>query len=231
MTKSFKNQLIQGYFDRNSGRVYSDLEFRNCQFVACSFGTLRDPSRRPTARRISITDCSVLSCSLSGAILDEVCVNGLESEVNLILGAPAFRHVTLTGRICDLVVSEYEDPSGKSDPVNLDFLAENRKFYSKVDWALDISKAEFSAVNIYGVPASLIRRDPETQVVIRRERVLASDWRNIDMPNKFWHLAIEWFLSSDEQDQVLIAPKRAREFRRLLQGLRILQAAGVADPE
>jgi len=229
MTKVFRNRVVRGFCDRNSGAIFCDLEFVQCRFEHCFFGTLRDPARRPTARRISLVGCGARECHVRGPILEDVTVFGLDSNAKLILWAPAFRHVTLTGCICDLIVNVDEDPAGEYDPVNAEFQKANAEFYSTVDWALDIREAEFADVSIRGVPADLVRRDPETQVIIRREHVLRSLWKELDLSDTHWPTSIEWFLDRGEADHVLIAPKRAPNFKELVRGLRLLQAKGVAE--
>jgi hypothetical protein len=42
-------------------------------------------------------------------------------------------------------------------------------YYSRVDWALDISKADFEEADLYYVPGNLARRDEETQVLLRQD--------------------------------------------------------------
>lgn len=231
MTRLFKNQLIRGFRDQNSGALFCDYEFVRCRFEHCLLGTLRDTSRRPTARRITLIGCSALQCHLIAPILEDITVSGLDSDANLILWAPAFRHVTLAGPICNLIVNIDEDPAGELDPINAEFRKANVDFYSTVDWALDISKAEFSDVSIRGVPAGLVRRDPESQVVIRREQVLSSRWKDVPLSGTHWATEIEWFLDRGEADHVLIAPKRSTNIRKLLDGLRLLQKEGVAEPD
>ena len=39
-------------------------------------------------------------------------------------------------------------------------------FYQKIDWALDISRGEFRDLELKGIPARLVRRDPETQLIV-----------------------------------------------------------------
>lgn len=231
MTKTCKNRIIRGFRDQNSGALFCDYEFTQCQFEHCLFGTLGSPGRRPIARNITLVGCSVFKCFVSAPILENVTVRGLESDANLILWAPAFRHVTLAGSICDLIVNMDENSAGEADPVNLEFRQANTKFYQNVDWALDISTAEFNNVSIRGVPAKLVRRDPETQVIIRRERVLESRWRDVPLSGTHWATEIEWFIERGEVDHVLIAPKRSKDFAGLVAGLRLLQKEGVAEWE
>ena len=230
MTRVFMNRLIRGFCDRNSGALFCDLEFVKCRFEQCFFGTVRDPMRRPIARRMSLIDCSANRCHLSAPILEDVRVNGLSSNAVLVLCAPAFRHVTLTGSICDLVVNMDEDPAGEYDPVNAEFHKANADYYATVDWALDITNAEFQNVEIRGVPADLIRRDPATQIIVRRKRALNGVLGELDLSGTHWAGEIEWFLDRGEADHVLIAPRRAKNFRRLVEGLRLLQEKRIAEP-
>jgi hypothetical protein len=41
-------------------------------------------------------------------------------------------------------------------------------YYGTVDWAVDITEAQFSDVDLYMVPGELIRRDSETRFLLRR---------------------------------------------------------------
>lgn len=107
----------------------------------------------------------------------------------------------------------------------------NAAYYATVDWALDIAEAEFIEAEIQGVPARLIRRDPESQVVVTHEKALEGKWRRIDLAGTYWATSIEFLLNRGDPDVVLVAPKRARDYRRLLDGLKKLRDAGVADPD
>jgi hypothetical protein len=231
MTKIIKNQVVRGFRNQNSGALFCDYEFVECRFVQCLLGTLRNPARRPIARRIALMECSATKCLLRAPILEDVTVNGLHSDANVVMWAPAFRHVTLAGPICGLIVNTDEDPAGDADPVNAEFRSANAEFYRTIDWALDITRAEFTSVSIRGVPARLVRRDPESQVVIQRERVLNSRWRELPLSGTHWATSIEWFIDRREPDHVLIAPKRSKEYAKLVDGLRLLQREGVAEPD
>lgn len=105
----------------------------------------------------------------------------------------------------------------------------NARYYAEVDWALDISEAEFTGVEMYrsGIPATLVRRDPETQVVVTRDSVTNGDWRAACDGSSVW-VAIERFLSSGFQDAVLIAEKRAKHLAEDLAAFRRLRDIGVA---
>jgi len=55
--------------------------------------------------------------------------------------------------------------------------------YKEVDWALDIRDAVFSSAEFFGVPGELIRRDENTQVLLRREAFSRVDWRTCPGPS------------------------------------------------
>ena len=108
------------------------------------------------------------------------------------------------------------------------------QFYNSIEWALDISEARFKEFELKGIPARLIRRDPESQVVITREKALQSGWKEqVSAENDLWPFMIELFLSSGEDDTVLVAPLGAPKAKRdaLLRGLSELRQLGVAEPE
>ena len=56
-------------------------------------------------------------------------------------------------------------------------------FYESVDWALDLSAADFGGeTSIDGIPLRLVRRDPETQVIVAADRLTTVDWRSAVPP-------------------------------------------------
>ena len=107
----------------------------------------------------------------------------------------------------------------------------NDQYYRGVEWALDVSKASFAELDIRGLPARLIRRDPETQVVVTREKALAGEWRDLPLNETLWKTTLNSFIQEKTPDIVLVAPKLNPKFRRYLADLRSLQAAGIAEPD
>ena len=107
----------------------------------------------------------------------------------------------------------------------------NAAFYASVDWALDISEAEFQELSFRGIPGRLVRRDRETQIVVSRQKAMGGEWRKLDLDKTYWQVALELMLERGDEDVVLVAPKRAKDFKHLLRGLQLLRDAGVAEPD
>jgi hypothetical protein len=99
------------------------------------------------------------------------------------------------------------------------------------DWALDISDMS-GTCDLRGVPAGVIRRDPETQVVMTFEQALEGSWKAVLGPeNGTIAGGIKLLLDGGFKDTVLIADRASPEFRSNVAALRELQRIGAALPE
>ena len=207
----------------------SNAVLSGCWFFACHFGmSAKSPTQRRTIRDIRLVDCKATNNSALGpAVVEDVDVNGLLTGGLCTVWGAVFRHVTLRGK-CGRFLLNLPRPSDQREQ----FMDANRTFYEAVDWALDVSQGEFEELEIRGVPARLIRRDPETQVVVTRAKVKALEqvWRGLDLAGTPWAISLSHLAESPFDDRVLVAPKRGKEFRRWQEGLHLLQRAGVAEP-
>jgi hypothetical protein len=81
------------------------------------------------------------------------------------------------------------------------------------------------------VPTRLIRRDPETQVIVTREKAIIGKWKELNLSKTYWDTGIQFLLNRGDPDVVLVAPKKNPKFPDLLDGLKMLRDAGVAEPD
>ena len=82
------------------------------------------------------------------------------------------------------------------------------------------------------MPGELVRRDPATQVLVTRETALQGVWRALDLSATWWDIALQHLIDDGRiRAHVLVAPKRHPRYRRLLDGLKLLRDAGVAEPD
>jgi hypothetical protein len=168
---------------------------------------------------------------LKGVCLENIVVDGLRVSDAFITWACVFRHVTLRGVIGRIIVNSNWGATGVESAQLREFDDANAAYYESVDWALDISEGKFVDLDIRGIPAALIKRDPVSQVVVRREKVMEGKWRELDLAGTHWRTALELFLKWGHPDDVLVAPKRSAKYKILQKGLDKLREAGVAEPD
>jgi len=231
MMNLFNNQEFSNFYDRNSGCLFQDLEFRNCQFISSSLSITRNPKRRSTVRNVRVVQCEEIGCSIDTAIIEDTIIDGLKTSDLFQSWGAVYKHVTMKGSIGRIMISPLVATAMARPKEQAAFNKANEEYYMAVDWALDIREARFMGCDIRGVPAHLIRRDPETQVVVTREKALLGEWKKLDLSKSFWHGWIKLFLQDGDPDVVLVAPKRHPKFNAWLDGLKMLRDAGVAEPD
>lgn len=230
-----KNKIINKTFfklvDRDSGLLYEDVDFEECVFDNCALSLTKDCSLRSTIRNVCLTNCEIINCGIGPAIFEDVMVDGLKTNDLLILWSPLFRRVIMRGKIGQLKINIAAHYVDRNETMQLPFDNARADFYSTNEWALDISEGIFQEFEMHGVPAKLVRRDPDTQVVITRENAIRSNWRDkISSWNHYWPFVIDLFLEDEEEDMVLVAPKGKpkKKFTELLNGINELCEIGVA---
>lgn len=227
----FEKQEFRSYYDQESGAIFSDLEFRECYFQSSSISITLDPRLRSTVRNMRLIQCEQRGCSLWTPIVEDVLVDGLKTNGLFQTWGAVFKHVTFRGRLGRIMLSPAVAPGQATEKQQRAFDEANAAYYSTVDWALDITEAEFEEGEIQRVPAHLVRRDPATQVVVKREKAMQGTWRQLDLSKTHWETSLEFLLERGDPDVVLVAPRRHRKYRDLLDGLKALRDAGVAEPD
>jgi len=232
----FENQTLTGFRARNSALTFSDIQFRRCHLEDCAVSVTENPNLRTTIRNVLLVDCSENGCSIGNAIVEDVLVENLKSPGLFQSFGAAFNRVVLRGRIDRLMITNDVLPSVLMDERDrlreIDaFRLANAEYYRHVDWALDISRAEFKELDIRGIPSRLIRRDSETQIVVSRERVVEGDWRELDFRESLTSFSLNFMIEEGWPDMVMVAPKRHRKFPFYLHDLQLLREAGIAEPD
>lgn len=225
--KRFRGSTIEGRIERG---LIEDFDFASCTFDNCSIGDRGHPADRVTVRNVVMEKITQRACSIDGAIIEDVRLRDLNRLGNgpLFFWASVFKHVTLSGKLSGIKINGVLKPGGGRSQAAWD--EANKEYYRNVDWALDISKAEFQgSISFEAVPGSLVRRDEETQVVVSRDRLARSDWRSLDYGKSAFKICIEWFLADSQYDDVvLVAPKKSKKFKEDLEALAMLRREGIA---
>lgn len=209
--------------------LFTDWHFQSCAFEYCRIATasLR-ASERLNVANCSVRQSSLVGCGVDRVVLSDVVVTDVTWPGLLQVWATAFRRVTLAGRLGRLMISNDLGLLDRQQEQRQFYLADEF-FYRETDWALDISSAEFGELDVRGIPARLIRRDPETQAVVRAERARRGDWKHVDLTGSYWDGYISGMLERGATDVVLAAPRASRRFKANLQALRRLRDAGIAE--
>jgi len=235
MEQIFRDQKFKDFRDRDSSALFSDIEFRYCRFETCHVSMTFEPAKRSTLRRIKLIHCEQVNCNIWPAILEDVTVDGLDTGRLLIANACAYRHVVLRGNVGNIKICRWvpwiSGPAGYLVRRQEAMDRANAEYYKGVDWALDISQAEFISGEVEGIPLGLVRRDPATQFVLRATAIKEGRWRGVQEARKDWHALLDAYDKKGTGDVILIAPKAAPDFKPLLAGLMALRAAGVAEPD
>jgi len=137
----------------------------------------------------------------------------------------------LKGTIRRVNISAKPIPRAKEFDANITRL--NQEFHAAVDWAIDISKAEFfdSRVQL-DVPEEFIRLDPATQVIVRRENLLDDRWRSVASE---MHPVLASPLRSIVQYrepayEIVIAARGEKDFPEQMKSRELLRESGIAQP-
>jgi hypothetical protein len=210
---------------REPGATLEGFELVRCEFDNVSIGSYGSGEEPVLVRDCSLTRCRA-RVALFGLVVVEDCLidgfsGGFWATASVLL-----RHVVMRGPIDALDLrSPRQIQSNRQDLPNV-----HADHYRTVDWALDIREARFKRCDIGGVPGRLVRRDPATQILITRERALASPWREATAGH-FWWVGIERLLESGDESEVFVACPRGDRFEEELGVIARLREAGTALPD
>ena len=235
--KKFENEYFFNLFDDGNSLRIENMSFDECVFQNCALSLTQNISKMAEIRRVEMTDCVVNGCQVGPMVVSEVNVTNLATNDLLIFWSPYLDRVVLAGEIGKMKINAAGDTSTVGNDLQKPFDQYRSTFYAGVDWALDISNARFKDFDLRGVPGHLIRRDPESQILITRERALdvaTPGWeKQLDPSNKLWPFMVNLFLGDGDADTVFVAPLGAKKAKRdlLLKGLQELRRIGLAEPD
>jgi hypothetical protein len=219
-----REKLEKKAYARRSYRTTAEL--RDVDLVACSFDGCEivclDFAKRTKVERVVAERCAVKNSTVRGAIFRHCRAEHLRSWGTLRVLSCMFDGVTLTGRFDRLMIMPTWAPETKA------FDAALAKEQAAVDWALDIAGAEVHELDIRGIPADLIRRDEETQALVRASVVRDADWQSV--VGGIAYASIDVMLEQGDPSCVIVAPKRKKDqFADVMGQIRALRKAGLAE--
>jgi len=194
----------------------------------------RQPSQRTIVRRVHATNCTFSGGPIGPVFFEDVHISGRRGSTVWAYGA-LFKHVTLSGKVGSFVLEASRwGPATMTDELRASeasFTVATAAFYASIDWALDISRAEFNLLDWrLEMPSRLVRRDPETQFVARRERVLDRRWQQMPL-DMLTSIGLSNFLQFGHAECIFAAPKASKGFKEELESYRLLRKEGIFEPE
>lgn len=221
MRKQISNQSFEYLRSYGTGRTYSELDLEGVKFVGCVLGQQNDSDFGLVVRDVTITKCRTDNCEVEGVRFESVFVDGLATK-HQALGGCLFRNVTLKGNIGPIMTTPFN--IGMSDMDREVMNTALVSYYKDVDWALDISRAEFSDADFCMVPGDLVRRDSETQFILRRDILGQYDRLPIRA-----RIAASRFDVTPFDSIVAVVPRRSKNFAKLLEEFEKLRKAGLVE--
>jgi hypothetical protein len=191
---------------------FSDYDCARVLFDSCFVVPSSVPGEFTAFADVTLTDVSQVNCALTTCRLERISVSGMKRMGSdpLFLWGCVFNQVELAGRISGLKINRRVSPWTTPAEQDVWDLAVSA-YYKDVDWALDISKAKFAGgVTFEALPGDKIKRNVETQVLVRRETLdAAADWQKLDFDDSAIDIALSWFLDGSQFDSVVLAARTA----------------------
>lgn len=207
-----------------AGVELADAEFERCSFEGGALVQYDDPTCGLEVRNVVLRRCKTGNAVVHGVRFDEVLVDGLTHRSPLRFESCLLRHVTLRGRIGPIMFM----PASRTIPDEMQqrFREHAAEFYADIDWALDITEAQFSDVDLTYLPGHLVRRDPEHQLLVHKEPAAAAN--RDDLP-AIAAIAAERAAKSPYATTVAAVPTRSKNSAQYQEELEALRARGIAE--
>ncbi len=163
--QKIEGATFQMAYDKGQSH-FQDLHFHDCTFDNCSLSMVKVPARMSRVQHVHLSDCRAVNSMIQPCVFEDVVVQDLSTNPILLVWASFFRRVKLVGKIGKLNLNLVPE-AFCTDANRLEqFETARAAFYAETDWALDISEAKLLGLRCEGVPLHLIKRDPQTQVIL-----------------------------------------------------------------
>lgn len=223
------------YQERAILPAYAGAEIINASFEGCHVTAQASAGQWTRLSEFALTDCAQMNCSLDTCAIEDVSIHNLKRTGGdpLFLWGCVFRHVTLSGRISGIKINQRVGLGSKTPIDQETWNSAIAAYYEDVDWALDIAGAAFAGgIDLDAVPGRKIRRNPETQLLVTRERLASTDWQSLDYQNTAIDITLGFFHRDSLFDSVVVPARTASKYAKAdLAVLARLREAGLAEPD
>ena len=210
----------------NTPGLFSGIAVQDCEFLGCVFGQQSDAGYPVRVLDTTVSGCRFVNNSVVGVSFEDVAVTDCATVGDpLTLEGCVFRRVILRGRVGSWIMNDLH--RSFPDDVRAAFSRAERDFYSQGEYALDISEAVFESASLYYLPGDLVKRDPETQFLVRKENLLGAD---LSALSKIMQRRLKRVERNPFDSTVLVVGRDDENFKKNLPAYRQLVDLGIADP-
>jgi len=163
--QKIEGQELRMALDKGNAHFH-DRHLHDCAFDNCGLSMVKYPRRMSRVRNVTLSQCRVVNSEIKPCVFEDVVVEDLSTNPILLVWAAFLRRVTLKGKIGKINLNLTPEAFCTDADRLRQFEAARAAFYAETDWALDISDARLLGLRCEGVPLHLIRRDPQTQVIL-----------------------------------------------------------------
>lgn len=203
-------------FDKGRSH-FRDLHLQDCTFDNCALSMAKIPERMSRVQQVRISTCRAVNSEILPCIFEDVVVEDLSTNPILLVWGSFFRRVKLAGKIGKLNLNLHPTAFCTNAVLLQQFETARAAFYAQTDWALDISEAKLLGLRCEGVPLHLIKRDPQTQVIVdKRGRYPGCHALEPGFAQAFplFHSILQAFDESSDATHLLTVSLAARKARR-----------------
>lgn len=184
-----------------------------------------DPAYPTRVVDSELTGTRLVNSAAIGVRFEDVTVTGCPTPADPVyLDGCLFRHVVLRGRLGSWLFREM--PKAIPDGRRKAFAEAEQQFYAEGEYALDITEAVFESASMFSLPGDLVRRDPETQFLVRKERVAGADLSTLPRSAQRW---LKRVARSPFDSTVLVVGRDEPDFKESLASHRQLVDLGIAE--
>jgi hypothetical protein len=222
---SYRNRRFNQLRHVDEAAVFGGMKFENCEFSGCTLSQVVDPTYPIKVEDVTISGGNFVNNNALGILFENVTVSDCSTSGRpMIMQGCAYKNVTLRGRLGSWIFNDM------NHRVSLDlrqrFLESERDFYREVDYILDISEAVFEAADMYYIPGDLVRRDPKTQFLVRKSKLVDMDLSEIPKRTQRLLRRVE---ENPYDSTVIVAARNEEDFGGALSDFQQLVDLGIAE--
>ncbi|MDQ0610654.1 hypothetical protein QFZ83_004825 [Variovorax sp. W1I1] len=210
------NQISDMTIGGRSTSGFSDLSINRVVFDSGYVPLSSVPGDFTLFSNVNLADVSHINCDVLTSRLERISVSGLKrlGSNPLFLWGCVFNQVELAGHMGGLKINRRVAAGTIATPAQQEaWDLAVKTYYEGVDWALDISKAKFpGGITFEALPGHKVKRNMETQVLVRRDKLSAFDWQKLDFGASGFGIALSWFLDGSQFDSVVLAARTASKY-------------------